>query len=136
MDSAPAGDGFYLAAEHVWVPGADPQEWPLRHGYLIASPPAAEEPWLAALLVYPTWELAKRSVQRLQVSRAPFTWCTRPMSRRRTLRRSPVWRYARPAVNARSSATATSTPGSATGRRTAPAPWTVWLAHVSPAGSR
>ncbi len=69
MDVAPAGDGFYLAAEHVWVAGVDPQEWPLRQGDLLAAPPAAEDPWLAALLVHPTCELAKPSVQRLQVAR-------------------------------------------------------------------
>jgi len=56
VDVAPAGDGFYLGAEHVWVAGVDPQEWPLRQGDLLAAPPAAEDPWLAALLVQVTVE--------------------------------------------------------------------------------
>jgi len=69
VELAPAGDGFYLAAEHVWVTGGDPQQWPLRQGDLLAAPSDAQDPWLAALLVHPTCELPKASVRHLQVAR-------------------------------------------------------------------
>lgn len=61
-------DAWYLDASDCYVPAADASEYPLRQGDLIAGPNVDGQRWLAAQIVHPTCELAKRSVRELQVA--------------------------------------------------------------------
>jgi hypothetical protein len=61
--------GFYLPAGEYWVPPDEASAYPLRQGDLLGPTTVAGELWTAALIVHPTCELAKRSVERIQVAR-------------------------------------------------------------------
>lgn len=69
MSAGPAGDGFYLDADRVWVPAGEAAAWPTRQGDLFGALSIAGDRWDAALLIHPTCEVAKASVRRLQVVR-------------------------------------------------------------------
>jgi len=60
-------DAWYLEAAEYYVP--DVNEYPLRQGDLVAGPEVGGERWLAAQVVHPTCELAKSSLEAVQVVR-------------------------------------------------------------------
>lgn len=69
MSDAPSGENFYLRHDRYWVAPGEQADYPVRQGDLFADIEVAGERWPAALLLHPTCELSKPSVDRVQVAR-------------------------------------------------------------------
>lgn len=65
----PAGDAWYLRADDYWVPAEQAGEYPVRQGDLFKGVDLGDGEWYGHLLIHPTCELSKRSVERVQVAR-------------------------------------------------------------------
>lgn len=67
--SSTVSGAWYLPAEDYWVPSGSSDDHPHRQGDLFGPIEVGGEEWDAALLVHPTCELAKASVNEIQVVR-------------------------------------------------------------------
>jgi hypothetical protein len=61
--------GWFPDREQYWIAGGETAAYPVRQGDLVQGLTVEGERWEAAQLVHPTCELAKPSVERLQVVR-------------------------------------------------------------------
>lgn len=62
-------DSWYLEASGYYVPAGEATDFPVRQGDVFAGPEVDGERWLAAQLVHPTCDLAKRPVRKVQLVR-------------------------------------------------------------------